>query len=129
MTELLFVYNADSGLFNSMADAAHKMLSPETYACNLCKVTYGWFAERKQWRSFVESLDVECRFLHRDELYRQYPRLRTTALPAVFRVTDGRPHILIDAQSLDACADLDSLMRLISEGCEDEHQAPPGGCG
>ena len=129
MTELLFVYNADSGLFNSMADAAHKVLSPETYACNLCKVTYGWFTERKQWRSFVESLDAECRFLHRDELYRQYPELRTTELPAVFRVTDGQPRICIDAQTLNTCADLDSLMRLILEGCEDEHQVPPRDAG
>ena len=29
---LLFVYNADSGLFNTMADIGHKLLSPETYA-------------------------------------------------------------------------------------------------
>ena len=39
--ELLFVYNADTGLFNTVADAAHKILSPSTYSCNLCKVTYG----------------------------------------------------------------------------------------
>jgi len=30
--ELLFVYNADSGLFNSVADAAHKILAPSTYS-------------------------------------------------------------------------------------------------
>jgi hypothetical protein len=125
MTELIFVYNADSGLFNSVADAAHKLLSPETYACNLCKVTYGLFTERKQWRSFVESLDAKCRFLHRDELYRQYPGLRATALPAVLRVTNGQPSICLDAQTLNACADLDSLMRLIRAGCQDAHQAPP----
>ena len=33
---LVFVYNADSGVFNALADAAHKIFSPRTYACNLC---------------------------------------------------------------------------------------------
>ena len=32
---IVFVYNADSGLFNMVTDTAHKMLSPDTYECNL----------------------------------------------------------------------------------------------
>jgi len=36
---LLFVYNADTGRFNRLADAAHKVLSPQAYQCVLCKVT------------------------------------------------------------------------------------------
>jgi hypothetical protein len=40
--KLLFVYNADSGLFNSIAEAAHKIVSPQTYRCDLCRITYGW---------------------------------------------------------------------------------------
>lgn len=39
----LFVYNADSGLFNTATDIAHKILLPETYACNLCALTHGHF--------------------------------------------------------------------------------------
>ena len=115
--ELLFVYNADSGLFNSMADAAHKILSPSTYSCNLCKVTYGWFTERSQWRSFVESLDAQCSFLHRDELQRRHPELSGEPLPAVFRVVDGKAGQCIDADTLNSCADLDALIALIRERC------------
>ena len=96
--ELLFVYNADSGLFNTVADAAHKILSPSTYSCNLCKVTYGWFTERSQWRRFVESLDVQCSFLHRDELQRRHPELSGEPLPAVFRVVDGKAARCVDAE-------------------------------
>ena len=36
---LLFVYNADTGLFNALADSAHKILSPQTYQWVLCEVT------------------------------------------------------------------------------------------
>jgi len=115
--ELLFVYNADSGLFNSMADAAHKILSPSTYNCNLCKVTYGWFTERTQWRGFVESLNVPCTFLHRDELRQRHPELGSEPLPAVFRVTDGKATRCVDAETLNTCADLDALITLIRERC------------
>ncbi|MCF7977351.1 hypothetical protein U5801_08255 [Lamprobacter modestohalophilus] len=44
--ELIFVYNADTGLFNQLADAAHKAFSADTYACNLCRVTYGLLTEK-----------------------------------------------------------------------------------
>ncbi|ESQ13650.1 MAG TPA: hypothetical protein DDY14_16210 [Chromatiaceae bacterium] len=116
--QLLFVYNADSGLFNSMADAAHKIFSPSTYQCTLCQVTYGWFTQRTKWRSFIESLDAECQFLHRDELHRLHPELQTTALPAVFQMVDDQPRPCLDAETLNSCDDLDSLMRLVRQRCE-----------
>lgn len=116
--ELLFVYNADSGLFNSMADAAHKILSPSTYNCNLCKVTYGWFTERTQWRGFVESLNIPCTFLHRDELQLRHPELGSESLPAVFRIIGGKAARCVDAETLNTCTDLDALIALIRERCD-----------
>jgi hypothetical protein len=113
---LVFVYNADSGLFNTMADAAHKVFSPDTYSCNLCRVTYGWFTERGAWRDFIAALELPCTFLHRDELRARYPGL-DLALPAVLRVTDGVPAVCIDAAALNACADVESLMALVRERC------------
>ncbi len=113
---LLFVYNADSGLFNAMADAAHKLLSPQTYSCNLCKVTYGLVNERRAWRTFIESLDVPCTFLHRDELRKRYPHLEV-ALPAVLRVTGDTPELCIDAERLNGCTDVDDLIRLVQAQC------------
>ncbi|MBK1724590.1 hypothetical protein [Thiocystis violacea] len=118
----LFVYNADTGLFNGLADAAHKILSPETYACALCKVTYGWFGERGVWRDFLASLNADCRFLHRDEFQARFPEARI-ALPAVLRLVDDRPVVCLDAERLSQCADLDELMRLVG----DLDAAEPGG--
>lgn len=83
--ELLFVYNADAGLLNGVLDTLHKTFAPATYACSLCAVTYGAASMRPQWREFLERLPARTRFLHRDELARQYPALRETVLPAVFR--------------------------------------------
>jgi hypothetical protein len=113
---LLFVYNADSGLFNTMADAAHKIFSPGTYACNLCRVTYGWFSERAEWRRFIASIDADCEFLHRDQARARFPGL-DPALPAVFRLDDGHPEVCIDAEGLDACYDLDALIERVRGRC------------
>ena len=52
-SRLLFVYNADSGLFNTLTDIAHKMLSPKTYTCNLCAITHGLFSEKEEWKEFI----------------------------------------------------------------------------
>jgi hypothetical protein len=115
--ELIFVYNADSGLFNAMADAAHKVFSPDTYACNLCKVTYGWMTEKQAWRAFVETLPVEVDFLHRDELRRAFPTL-VIALPAVLRRdSDAAPSVCIDADALNRCFSIDDLIKLVRSHC------------
>lgn len=115
---LLFVYNADSGMFNTLADIGHKIFSPDTYACALCSLTHGYFNERAQWRSFVESLDCDCQFMHRDEFSRQFPDI-TTRLPAVFDLSDGSPRCCADAAAIAGCADLVALESLIRERCCD----------
>lgn len=113
---LLFVYNADGGLFNTMADIGHKIFSPSTYACALCALTHGWFRERAAWREFVAQLPCECRFLHRDEFVHQHPG-DATALPAVFVLADDGLRCCADAPTIAACADLDALQALITQCC------------
>lgn len=84
MKKLLFVYNADAGLANGLLDMAHKILSPRTYPCSLCGITYGATSMRPQWKQFLQSLPVETRFLHRNEFQQQFPGFKNLALPAVF---------------------------------------------
>jgi hypothetical protein len=117
--KLLFVYNADSGLFNSIAEAAHKIVSPQTYRCDLCRITYGWFRERADWRGFIDGLGIECEFLHRDQFRARYPGLEI-ALPAVLRVDAGPPEPCIDAAALAACVDIQGLIGQIQRHCRAE---------
>ena len=42
---LVVVYNAKSGGLNAVLDYVHKMVSPKTYNCNLCKLTYDNFGQ------------------------------------------------------------------------------------
>ena len=113
---LLFVYNADSGLFNNMADAAHKVFSPQTYQCDLCRITHGWFQERADWRGFIDGLGIGCEFLHRDQFRARYPGL-DIALPAVLRVDGHRPVVCLDPPALAACGDVQALIGRLRQCC------------
>ena len=116
MTKLSFVYNADSGLFSLLTDAVHRVVSPATYSCNLCKITYGATGMRDEWRSFIEALGGEIEFLHRDEL-RQRHGIKDVALPAVFLETtpDAGMSLLVDAVSINAVSSVQELKALVAD--------------
>jgi len=55
ISKLIFVYNANSGAINALLDSAHKIISPQTYDCKLCELTYGVFKEDEEWLRFLEG--------------------------------------------------------------------------
>ncbi len=107
---LVFVYNADSGVFNLFADIAHKIISPATYACNLCALTHTNFGMKKDWKAFLESLNRPLEFLHADEFRNKY-KSGKVELPAVFAESDGDLNLIINAAEINACESLDDLKR------------------
>jgi hypothetical protein len=113
---LLFVYNADSGVLNALADMVHKIVSPATYPCSLCALTYGWFAMDRDWRRFLKRLPAEPVFYHRDEFMESYPQL-SIGFPAILleRGDGTLPGLLISAHELDGLDDLGQLMALLME--------------
>ena len=121
---LVFVYNADSGLFNAMTDAAHKIFSPRTYQCNLCALTHGAFTMRRRWQQFLETLDCPVEFIYADELKNAHG-IAGVALPAIFtRGRDSSLKLAIDANAVNACATLDELQGLVLNVCRNvSHEA------
>ena len=112
---LVFVYNADRGFFNMMADISHKVLSPSTYPCNLCGLTHGAFSMRKEWRDFLAKIKPPLTFLHRDEFRKEF-KLKDE-LPAIYikdlRTEELRP--FIDATTLKTLTGLEDLKHMISD--------------
>ena len=98
-TQLIFVYNADSGKLNAYLDMLHKVFSPNTYPCSLCAITYGPFSMHKEWEKFVGKLPCSVRFLHRDEWEAEFER--RDELPAVFVQRGEVIQILIDSKRMD----------------------------
>jgi hypothetical protein len=111
---LVFVYNAESGLFNVVTDMAHKVFSPQTYACNLCALTYSTLGMRKDWKRFLKTLKRPLEFLHADELKSHYG-ISGLPLPAIFKKEDERLELLLDADSINRCLTIDDLQQLIKD--------------
>ena len=110
---LILAYNADQGILNAMTDSAHKLLSPDTYDCSLCKVTHGMVSMRWEWRKFLGSLDLKKEFYHRDDFSGVVDGL-VVPLPAILtRAGDAQPQVLISHEELKAIVDLSELIALL----------------
>ena len=112
--KLIFVYNADSGLFNTVSDIAHKILSPKTYSCNLCALTHGHFKIKQDWVEFLEQIDTELKFLHRDEFLNKYNQ-GNAELPAIFIEENGELSPWLDQATINKTQTLDDLKTVILE--------------
>lgn len=110
--KLVFVYNADSGLFNTLTDIAHKLLSPSTYECNLCNLTHGYFAAREEWTTFLDDLDADIEFLHRDEYMDRYPDSEVE-FPAIFVNAYDELIPWVDKKVINEMSSADALMEMI----------------
>jgi len=110
---LIFVYNADSGLFNDIKDLIHKNVSPQTYPCSLCAVTWDNRGMKREWMKFIESLNRTVEFLHRDELQEKYG-IRDVPLPAAFtKCMDESPQLWLDSEKMNACKTLDEVEQMV----------------
>ncbi|MCM0000325.1 MAG: hypothetical protein NBV68_13145 [Erythrobacter sp.] len=113
MRTLIFVYNAQGGLLNAARDAVHKLVSPATYPCSLCVLTYGAVSKRPAWRAFLARVGLPALFLYRDE-FRAELDTRDLPLPAILIGGAGPvPEVLVSASELDGLADLDALIALV----------------
>jgi hypothetical protein len=110
---ILFVYNADSGLFNLVADIGHKIFSPSTYSCDLCQLTHGVFKERGAWKSFIETLNIPVEFLHRDEFIKS--GLFSDTLPGIFYRKEDELNTIFDRDKLASFSDVDDLVAALRD--------------
>ncbi|MFI8378601.1 GTPase [Leeuwenhoekiella sp. NPDC079379] len=70
--KLIFVYNANSGKLNGYLDSLHKVISPKTYPCSLCDITYGVLKIKPEWQSFKDNTDLDLEFHHLDEFKNKF---------------------------------------------------------
>lgn len=112
---LVFVYNANSGKLNALIDSAHKVLSPATYDCPLCDITYGVFTENRLWKQFREQSDTAMRFLHKDEFAKQYASKfgHKFTFPIILADTGHALEVVMDTQELKTVATAEELIALL----------------
>jgi len=120
--QLVFVYNADSTLRAAAEDFITRIVAPDTYACNLCMITYGSVSMKTPWRAFLDSLPNEKIFLHRDEFHKKYPHYADSVLPAIFLSdSDSGLNILMSADEINGVADMEALKKLLTEKLKSIH--------
>jgi hypothetical protein len=111
--KLIFIYNARSGAGHQVMDFLHKAVSPATYQCSLCAITYGTFTIKSEWKTFIERLPLPVEFLYKDEVIKRYPRYNM-GFPAILLQARDKLLLLIGAKEMVAL-DLEQLMQLLRE--------------
>jgi len=116
--KLLFIYNADTGLRNSIVDGAHKILSPATYSCSLCKLTHGAISEKKVWTQFRKDLEAQGKtleFLHKNEFGKEYRSKfsHKFTYPIVLIEGSNGLEILIHTDELNSLEQPEGLIELV----------------
>lgn len=123
--KLIFVYNANSGIHNSILDSAHKIISPDTYACNLCDITYGTIREDSVWRKYRKKNKkfskthnpnaIEMEFLHKNKFVKKYDSKEgdTYSYPIVLAVKNNYMEVFIHTEIMDVVETSEELIELI----------------
>jgi len=112
--KLLFVYNANAGLLAGIMDSVHKIVSPATYDCALCAITYGALRMDPKWKAWLKAQPFEAVFHHRPDFRAAYPRA-DIALPAIVLAESDKLEMLVGADDFGAIDSVDALIALIGE--------------
>ena len=108
---LVFVYNAKGGALNTLMDFVHKTVSPNTYPCPLCAVTYGNLGMKRRWAAFIQSLPVKVSFRYADNMERAIAEVVGEQLPAACLETPHGIYVLMGPVEFEMFRkDLDKLI-------------------
>lgn len=115
--KLIFVYNANAGKLNALLDSAHKIVSPDTYTCDLCSLTFGTFKEKAAWVRFRESIKTPLEFLHKDEFLKAYRSkwLPKYDFPIVLAERDHALEIAITKADFEMIHSVEELITRVQE--------------
>lgn len=119
---LLFVWNADSGWQNALLDSLHKWVRPDTYSCNLCRLTHGGVGPKGAWKRYVEKSNRPLVFFHRDEFENSQIKLEfpTLELPAVLLLSAAQWKVVLTAAALNRIDSLEDLLKGIETTTDSE---------
>lgn len=116
-TKLIFIYNANSGMRNALLDGAHKALSPNTYQCNLCDLTFGVINEKRAWKKFREEGNLNMEFIHKDEFKIEYASKfgYKFEFPIILVIVDNELQVFISTKELNELDNTEALIELIKK--------------
>ena len=115
---LIFIYNAKSGIVNEFLDFAHKIISPSTYNCNLCAISYGNFTMKKKWSDYISSLPVRSTFTYKDKVSEYgYDNIK---FPSIIFQDKSKSKVIISAEEINKLKKIDQLINILSDRLKDQ---------
>jgi len=106
---LLFVYNANSGKFNALIDAGHKILCPSTYKCSLCALTFDTFSENNTWKQFRKESNIKMEFYHKDEFEGKFSNVNII-YPTILKLEENEITIVLTNEVLNEISNVEELI-------------------
>ena len=113
--KLIFIYNASDDILSVSFDFIHKIISPSTYQCSLCKITYGNVSMHEKWKDYINSSNFDIQFLYKNNYLEYYKDLNVEEFPVAYKYNGNSYEIFISKLEFDSCHDLDSLINLIEK--------------
>ncbi len=108
--EIQFIYNAKNGVANSLFDLAHKIISPDTYECNLCKITHGALIENKKFKELKRKYNITL--WHIDDYESKFGKEKSYPL-IIFRNESGDEISRINREVINSIINIDELEQII----------------
>ncbi len=115
--KLIFVYNAKAGLLAGIMDSIHKTVSPGTYPCDLCAITYGMTSMKPEWRRWLKRLTIPTLFFHLDDFRKAWPDAHFS-LPAVLAERGGKLEALVSPSEFKTIREVSELIVLLEKKLE-----------
>jgi len=117
-SRLIFIYNAKSGLVNEFLDFTHKIVSPSTYNCNLCAISYDNFSMKKKWSDYISSLPVKSTFTYKDKVSEYgYDNIK---LPSIIFQDMSKSKVIISSVEINKLKKIDQLINILSDRLKDQ---------
>ena len=118
MSEIVFIYNAKSGTVNSLIDWAHKIVSPDTYECSLCSITYDNLGKKAEWSTFLRELKIKSTFIYKDQIINDQ-KLKDVPLPCAYLKKSNDINLLISSDEMNSYKCLDELIDSLRKKLEE----------
>ena len=113
--KLIFIYNASDDLISVSFDFIHKIVSPSTYQCSLCKITYGNVSMHNKWKEYIYDSNYDFEFLYKNNYLEYHKDLKIENFPVAYKYNGNSYDIFISKEEFDSYNDLDSLIQIVSQ--------------
>ncbi len=113
--KLIFIYNASDDLISVSFDFVHKIVSPSTYKCNLCKITYGNVSMHNKWKEYIYNSSYDFEFLYKNNYLEYHKDLKIENFPVAYKYNGNSYDVFISKKEFDSCNDLEALIQIVNQ--------------